>query len=93
MSQGTETNCLLPMDKKHKLCYDPPRVAVVAFKVENGLYASFESRTAGTLLPFGDATWDAPSTSSQLSLFGDGDWTGGSSFSNNNSFGSSSWDE
>ena len=81
------------MDKKHKSCYDPPRVAVVTFKVEDGLYASFESRTAGTLLPFGDATWDAPSTSSQSSLFGDGDWTGRSSFSNNNRFGSSSWDE
>lgn len=81
------------MDKKHKSCYDPPRVVVVAFKVEEGLYSSFESRTAGMLLPFDDATWDAPSSSSQSSLFGNGDWSDGSSFSNNNSFGSGSWDQ
>ena len=82
----------MPMDKKFKLNYDPPRVVSIAFKVEDGLQASFEARTGGSLLPFGDASWDNPSTSSSTSLFGNGDWTGGSSFSNNSSFGSGSWD-
>ena len=81
------------MDKKHKLSYNPPKVAVIAFKVENGLLTSFEARTGGLLSTFDDASWDSPSSSSQTNIFGDGDWTGGSSFSNNNSFGSSSWDE
>ena len=80
------------MDKKYKLSYDPPKVVVVAFMVENGLQTSFEIRAGGILNDFGDASWDAPSSSSQTSLFGNGDWTGGSSFSNNSSFGSGSWD-
>ena len=79
------------MDKKYKLSYDPPKVIGVTFKVEKGLQASLEARTGGLLNLFGDATWDAPSTSSTTGLFGDGDWTGGSSFSNNNSFGSDTW--
>jgi len=78
------------MDKKYKLNYDPPKLIVVAFKVENGLQASLEARTGGLLHLFSDASWDAPSTSSTTGQFGDGDWTGGSSFSNN-SFDSDTW--
>ena len=46
----------LPMDKKHKLSYNPPKEVVVAFRVEDGLLTSFEARTGGLLSPFGDAS-------------------------------------
>ena len=80
------------MDKKYKLSYDPPKVVVVAFKVENGLQTSRIVDLGSALTPFNDATWDNPSSSTSTDLFGDGDWTGGSSFSSNSSFGSGSWD-
>ena len=89
---GRTSNHALPMDKKYKLSYDPPKVAVVAFKVENGLQTSRIVDMGSVFTPFDDATWDNPSSSTATGLFGDGDWTGGSSFSSNSSFGSSSWD-
>ena len=81
------------MDKKKKHNYDPPKITFVAFKVDDGLQASFGVHAGGHLEDFGNATWDEPSSSTETGLFGDGDWSGESSFSNNNSFGSSSWDE
>ena len=89
---GRTSNHALPMDKKYKLSYDPPKVAVVAFKVENGLQTSRIVDMGSVFTPFDDATWDNPSSSTATGLFGDGDWTGGSSFSSNSSFGSGSWD-
>ena len=89
---GAENVNHLPMDKKFKLSYEPPKVTAVTFKVEVGQVAS----TTLDMLPlstFGDGgTWDGPSTSSSTSHFGDGDWSSGSSFSNNSTFGSGSWD-
>ena len=77
------------MKKKFKLCYDPPKIVSVSFNVENGMQTSLDT---SILSPFGDDSWDSPSTSSATSHFGDGDWNSGSSFSNNNSFGSGTWD-
>lgn len=80
------------MDKKHKISYEPPRIKIVAFKVENGMQSSRIVDIESVFTPFGDASWDEPSSPTATGLFGDGDWTGGTSFSNNNSFGSGSWD-
>ena len=82
----------LPMDKKNRLYYKPPKVVAVAFKVEEGLLVSRPVGLESELSPFGDASWDEPSSPSSTSHFGDGDWTGGSSFSTNSDFGSGSWD-
>ena len=83
------------MDKKYKLCYDPPKVTMVAFTVEDGLQVSPGGASIfleNEFTPFNDASWNEPSSSTSTGLFGDGDWTGGSSFSTNTSFGSGSWD-
>ena len=82
----------MPMDKKYKLNYDPPKVTIVVFRVENGMQQSLTIGSEILLSPFGNNSWDTPSSSSSTIHFGDGDWTGGSSFSNNSSFGSGSWD-
>ena len=81
------------MDKKHKISYNPPRVTVVDFKVENGMFGSILNPPADMFInDFGDASWNAPSNTASNGYFGDGEWTGGSSFSSNSSFGSGSWD-
>ncbi len=83
----------MPMEKRYKLNYDPPKVRAVAFRVENGLQLSRTDIDELSMDVFGDGSWDSPSSSSSsTSHFGDGDWTGGSSFSNNSSFGTGSWD-
>lgn len=83
----------MPMEKRYKLNYDPPKVCTVAFRVENGLQLSVTDVDELSMDVFGDGSWDSPSSSSSsTSHFGDGDWTGGSSFSNNSSFGTGSWD-
>ena len=89
---GQDIKHNLPMDKKYRLSYEPPKVMVVAFKVEVGLQTSHIVDIGSALTPFDDATWDNPSSSIATGLFCDGDWTGGSSFSSNSSFGSGSWD-
>ena len=80
------------MNKKFKLNYDPPKVNSVSFMVENGMQQSLIIRTEMLLEPFGNNSWDNPSTSASTGHFGDGDWMGSSSFSNNSSFGSGTWD-
>ncbi len=82
----------LPMDNKHKQDYEPPKVTIVTFMVENGLQTSQMVFLGSLFTPFDDASWDEPSSSTATGHFGDGNWTGGTSFSNNNSFGSGSWD-
>ena len=80
------------MDKKFKLSYDPPKVTIVAFKVENGLQSSLIDPPSGVLLDaFGNDTWNGSSTTSSTGHFGNDSWTGGSSFSSNSSFGNDTW--
>ena len=80
------------MDKKFKLSYEPPKVTVVAFKVENGLLGSPIVPPSGALLDgFGSDTWNGSTTSSSTDHFGNDAWSGGSSFSSNSSFGSDTW--
>ena len=91
LGAGTN-NHALPMDKKFKLSYDPPRVTAVAFRVENGMQGSPTIPLSGALLDaFGNDTWDGSHTSSSTSQFDNGAWTGGSSFSSNSSFGNDTW--
>ena len=89
---GKTSNYTLPMDKKYKLNYDPPKVTIVAFMVENGMQASRMVFLESEFNPFDDASWDETSSSTATGHFSDGNWTGGSSFSNNSSFGSGTWD-
>lgn len=89
---GRTTNLYLPMDKKNRLRYEPPKVTAVAFKVEDGLQASPVVPLSGVMLDaFGNDSWNDATTSSSTSHFGNGEWTGGSSFSNNSSFGNDTW--
>ena len=82
----------LPMDKKFKLSYEPPKVTAVAFKVENGLQGSLLVPLSGALLDgFGNDTWNGTTTTSSTDRFGNDAWSGGSSFSSNSSFGSDTW--
>ena len=69
---------ILPMEKKYKLNYDPPKVTMVSFVVEEGLQMSV--RTDGFELPlFDNATWDGPTSNSESNRFGDAGWNNGSS--------------
>ena len=80
---------ILPMEKKYKLNYDPPRVTMVSFVVEEGLQMSV--RTDGFELPlFDNATWDGPSSNSESNRFGDAGWNSGSS-QGTDAFGSGAW--
>ena len=80
---------ILPMEKKYKLNYDPPRVTMVSFVVEEGLQMSV--RTDGFELPlFDNATWDGPSSNSESNRFGDAGWNSGSS-QGTDVFGTGSW--
>ena len=80
---------ILPMEKKYKLNYDPPKVTMVSFVVEEGLLMSV--RTDGFELPlFDNATWDGPSSNSESNRFGDAGWNSGSS-QGTDVFGTGSW--
>ena len=89
---GRKVKYALPMDKIFKHSYKPPKVTVVAFKVENGLQESPIIPLSGALLDsFGSDTWNGSTTSSSTTHFGNDEWSGGSSFSSNSSFGSDTW--
>ena len=85
-----ETNIkILPMEKKYKLNYDPPRVTMVSFVVEEGLQMS--ARTDGFELSLFDSdTWDGPTSNSESNRFGDAGWNSGSS-QGTDVFGTGSW--
>lgn len=85
-----ETNIIiLPMEKKYKLNYDPPRVTMVPFVVEEGLQMS--ARTDGFELSLFDSdTWDGPTSNSESNRFGDAGWNSGSS-QGTDVFGTGSW--
>ena len=51
-TKHNNTLYFLPMEKKYKLNYDPPRVTMVSFVVEEGLQMSV--RTDGFELPLFD---------------------------------------
>ncbi len=77
------------MEKKYKLNYDPPKVTMVSFVVEEGLQMSV--RTSGFELPLIDSdTWDGPTSSSDANRFGDAGWNNGSS-QGTDVFGTGSW--
>lgn len=85
-----ETNIIiLPMEKKYKLNYDPPKVTMVSFVVEEGLQMSV--RTSGFELPLFDSdTWDGPTSNTESNRFGDAGWNSGSS-QGTDVFGTGSW--
>ncbi len=80
---------ILPMEKKYKLNYDPPKVTMVSFVVEEGLQMSV--RTSGFELPlFDSGTWDGPTSNTESNRFGDARWNSGSS-QGTDVFGTGSW--
>ena len=80
---------ILPMEKKYKLSYDPPKVTMVSFVVEEGLQMSV--RTSGfELLLFDSDTWDGPTSNANANRFGDAGWNSGSS-QGTDVFGTGSW--
>ena len=77
------------MEKKYKLNYDPPRVTMVSFVVEEGLQMSV--RTSGFELPLLDSdTWDGPTSNANANHFGDAGWGNGTS-QGTDVFGTGSW--
>ena len=77
------------MKKKYKLNYDPPKVTMVSFVVEEGLQMS--ARTTGFELPlFDDDTWDGPTSNANANHFGDAGWNNGSS-QGTDVFGTGAW--
>ena len=77
------------MEKKYKLNYDPPKVTVVSFVVEEGLQMSV--RTTGFEPPlFDNDTWDDPTSNADANHFGDAGWNNGSS-QGTDAFGSGAW--
>ena len=86
--QNNNTQILL-REKKYKLNYDPPRVTMVSFVVEEGLQMS--ARTDGFELSLFDSdTWDGPTSNSESNRFGDAEWNSGSS-QGTDVFGTGSW--
>ena len=76
------------MEKKYKLSYDPPKVTMVSFVVEEGLQMSV--RTSGFELPLFDSdTWDGPTSNTNANRFGDAGWN--TSNTNANRFGDAGW--
>ena len=79
----------MPMEKKYKLNYDPPKVTMVSFVVEEGLQMSV--RTSGFELPLFDSdTWDGPTSNTEANRFGDAGWNNGSS-QGTDVFGTGAW--